>query len=222
MTATYGHDRCCGMHVRKGAQVIGIVGVIIGVLILLGAVLYNHTWGSYLDGIVTIFIYAALIIASQKGEHRWYLPFLILNGIWIILKVLYFLFLVFMMITMPPSWQRYVYDGPRHDYRTTDGRIVTTDGRNFTATDARVVRRDVDAEEEARIQTGFMLAVLLIGLLLNMWFQHVVYRAYKNLKEDNDVAPHSRYIHTTTTTTTPGIANPSHVTVPTTLPAGRV
>lgn len=63
-----------------------------------------------------------------------------------------------MMITMPPSWQRYVYDRPLHDYRTTDGRIVTTDGRtadgrivttdgrNLSATDARVVRRD-DAED---------------------------------------------------------------------------
>jgi hypothetical protein len=215
--------RCCGMHVRKGAQIIGVIGLVLGIFILLGAVFYNHTFGSYVDGIVTIIIYAALIVASQKHIAKWYLPFLILNMLFIIFKVLYVIFLVFMLVTMPPSWQKYVYpypvaheervvvaEGPVEDARITSGRVV----------DRRVVAHDV--EDEARVQTGAMIAILAIGLLLNLFFQYVVYRAYKSLKDEDNVSPRVATGYHNTTTTTTGAHSTYVANVPTTMPTRGV
>uniref|UniRef100_A0AC34RLW8 Uncharacterized protein n=1 Tax=Panagrolaimus sp. JU765 TaxID=591449 RepID=A0AC34RLW8_9BILA len=77
----------CGCHVRKVALFIAYVSLIIAVIGIIGP-LVNHQWYYALSAIILIFSCVFIIIADAKAKPRFYLAYLIVTGIYVVIKLL--------------------------------------------------------------------------------------------------------------------------------------
>uniref|UniRef100_A0A914DZA7 Uncharacterized protein n=1 Tax=Acrobeloides nanus TaxID=290746 RepID=A0A914DZA7_9BILA len=96
------HDSCCCgcMHVRTGAMVIGILGIVGSIFGVISGIV-NGTWISIVAYAIGIII-SGLIIFADRTERQWgYLPYLVLNGIWIILNILVIIAFIILGIVVP-------------------------------------------------------------------------------------------------------------------------
>ncbi|KAH7708746.1 hypothetical protein AAVH_23993 [Aphelenchoides avenae] len=72
-------DRCCFCHVKVGVEVLGWVGVGFNTVAFIGS-LCHHSTSSSVGALLGVLLFVGLIVARRIDNHRWYLPFLILNG----------------------------------------------------------------------------------------------------------------------------------------------
>uniref|UniRef100_A0A914C762 Uncharacterized protein n=1 Tax=Acrobeloides nanus TaxID=290746 RepID=A0A914C762_9BILA len=97
----HGDYSCCGcMHVRTGALVIGILVIIGGIFGIIGSIL-NGIWPNIIGSAISI-ITGGLVIFADRTEREWgYLPYLVLNGIGIIIYTLVAIAFIIFGIVVP-------------------------------------------------------------------------------------------------------------------------
>ncbi|KAI1698896.1 hypothetical protein Ddc_18854 [Ditylenchus destructor] len=156
--------RCCcnSMHVQRGAYIIGIVGTLLSALGLIVSAV-THRWDYVISNSLNILLYASIIYAHKKQKALFYWPFLILNGIGIAFIAIVILILGVLLGV----------------------RMTGVEKRNWNG----IEKPGQDMEQSNKgTQLGtqygdvILIAVLSIALFLGVWFQCVVYRAYKYMK----------------------------------------
>jgi hypothetical protein len=85
---------------QKGASIIAVVGIVLQLFVLFPYSQWGRpfSWLNVLATIVSILVYASILIAQRKREPRLYLPFLILNGIGILVLAVYSLILLMVLV----------------------------------------------------------------------------------------------------------------------------
>ncbi|KAI1714624.1 hypothetical protein Ddc_11344 [Ditylenchus destructor] len=155
------HYRCCcnSCHVERGAYLIAIVGIVFSALALVGAVVMLK-WGNVISGIIGILLYVSIIYAQKKQNPSLYWPFLIFNGIGIVLIGIYILVLAVMFFMVPKAWQDFI--------------------------DPEIESMEESKKEQiilaVRVGTAVLIVLFAISEFLSVWFQCVVYRAYQYMK----------------------------------------
>ncbi|KAH7680074.1 hypothetical protein AAVH_41555, partial [Aphelenchoides avenae] len=77
---------------KKAAFIIGIIGIVLSLACLIGSIVYRDkvdAESEYVLEPIFILISVLPIVAYWKTSHRLYLPFLVVNVILILLKILY-------------------------------------------------------------------------------------------------------------------------------------
>uniref|UniRef100_A0A914D8M2 Lysosomal-associated transmembrane protein 4B n=1 Tax=Acrobeloides nanus TaxID=290746 RepID=A0A914D8M2_9BILA len=148
----------CGTHVRTGAFIVAIIGVVFGLIQLLsastpclnsGIVKYN-----ILCGLLTIFVNSLVICADQKEKPWAYLPYIIFKG----LVILFYAFVVIVLLIIgifAPSDAPTIFSGKTPEEQIMAVRIVFISGA----------------------------IVLLIFNAFLLWFASIVFRAYQYMRE---------------------------------------
>ncbi|KAH7719552.1 hypothetical protein AAVH_13020 [Aphelenchoides avenae] len=190
---------------------VGWIGVLFGIVTFLFAVFLNHSLGIYWDGIITAVIYATLIIVYHINDSRYYLIFIVINGLFILAKIFYLLFATIMLVTMPVSWRRSVHSGLSGVYYNREPAIPGTgfyepdNGASLLETirgvlgtvklggRSQVIYHGEDNMEESQTSTAIMLGILTLSIVLNGLFEYIVFRAYIYLKQ-NTQQPYTQSI----------------------------
>ncbi|KAI1702354.1 hypothetical protein DdX_15536 [Ditylenchus destructor] len=152
------HRCCCNsMHVERGAYIIGIVGMVLSGLGVVGAAV-ELKWDHAIGSILSLVLYASIIYAQKKQNPSLYWPFLIVNGIGIVLVAIYIIMsavLLALSMAIPEnSLSEETLDGA-----TQDQVIAAT-----------------------RLGIVMVMAMFSAFLIFAAWFQYVVYRAYEYMK----------------------------------------
>uniref|UniRef100_A0A915DPZ2 Uncharacterized protein n=1 Tax=Ditylenchus dipsaci TaxID=166011 RepID=A0A915DPZ2_9BILA len=94
---------CCGVHVERAAYAIAFVGAILAAI---SAIFYffDGNIGYGVGSLLNFFIYFSILYAQSKQSSGLYLPFLVLNGLAILLFVGQIVYLIIVYIYMP-DWQ---------------------------------------------------------------------------------------------------------------------
>jgi len=158
----FGYQRnqcCCGLHVRTGALVIGIVGVLSSLIVLVLSAVYLWYIQLGLSALILV-LYALVIVACEFKKPPLFVPFLVLNFAFVMFYGFYYIVsLFFLLIDLVSSLSV--------DYTTPEG----------------MHGRRVDNSEMRWLTFAQMIGVL-VSLVIGMWFETVVYRAYRSLKDE--------------------------------------
>jgi len=153
-----GYRCCCGtFHVERGAYWIAVVGLVMCALSLFPSILLS-SWSSVVSLVISVLIYVGIIVAQRKQQPQWYLPYLILNGIGIVLIPLYIILCAVAMVYMSEFFHQLVKPDDYKPY--TEEQVIFG----------------------ARIILGVAIVAMAISEALSIWFESVVYRAYKFMK----------------------------------------
>jgi len=148
----------CNSHVLTGAKVIGYVGIVLsGLGLLVSLITLNLT--NLLLVLMTLTVYVAIILAQRKRDPGLYVPYLIVNGIGMAFNAIYIAFLAVMLIAMPLWWQHELDRDERYH------------GKSLA--------------NSTRITTAIIFLLMVIVEGLTAWFQSIVYRAYRYMKEEH-------------------------------------
>ncbi|KAH7701281.1 hypothetical protein AAVH_31586 [Aphelenchoides avenae] len=91
---------CCGsIHVETGAKIIAVIGFVFSALFFIAAIVGGVYHYAIAAGLVLL-IYSFIFAAVKTRKAGYYLPFLILNGIGIVLNLLTLTYVVFVLIFM--------------------------------------------------------------------------------------------------------------------------
>jgi hypothetical protein len=156
---------CCGIHVETGAKVIAILGLFgTALLFLLGFLALSP--GHIVGAVFAFIIYLCIFLAQSQRTPGLYWPFLILNGFAVITNTIGLLYLIVMFFYMPNDWQRSI-------------------GKSLAAQ-----RQDVSP----RMVTGLAILFNGVGWAIALWFQMVVYGAYKFQKRQQETQQPRTYV----------------------------
>uniref|UniRef100_A0A915ET63 Uncharacterized protein n=1 Tax=Ditylenchus dipsaci TaxID=166011 RepID=A0A915ET63_9BILA len=149
--------RCCcsRFHVERGAYIIAILGIAFGVLGFICSILLSE-YESGLTSAFSLLFYVSIIFAQRKQNPSLYWPFLIFNAIGITLIAIYILVLVALLILDPEVWQNYV--------------------------ESSQANKQTEYVIGSHLFTGFMIFFFAMSEVVSVWFQMVVYRAFKYMK----------------------------------------
>ncbi|KAI1698897.1 hypothetical protein Ddc_18855 [Ditylenchus destructor] len=153
--------RCCckTMHVQRGAYIIGIVGMILSGIALFRSLAEQREDPGRIGAFVSFLANVLIITAQRKQNPSFYWPFLIVNAIGIALLSMYIVIWSIMLIKVPEDWMsqaKYIHE--------------------------IVVLHNKEAIIHARIVFAIIISVFIACGLLAVWFEYVVYRAYKYMK----------------------------------------
>ncbi|KAH7700846.1 hypothetical protein AAVH_32029, partial [Aphelenchoides avenae] len=81
-----------------GVEVLGWIGAVLNALSLTGAVI-TRSIKSTVGGIFGLLFYLGLIIAKRKNSHRWYLPIMALNALYLALEVILSILSLIVLLT---------------------------------------------------------------------------------------------------------------------------
>jgi len=146
---------CCGIHVHKGALIIGVIGLIFSLFsILAGSVLVGGQLLLLPVPIISLLLYILVIVANKTEKPVLYLPFIVLNTIGVV-----FILIISVLFVL-------------------SGSAVTVGGLAVSKNDQN--RHGFGVIGGMTVGFG---AILFIWGILSAYFIHVVYRAYRYLKE---------------------------------------
>ncbi|KAI3410943.1 hypothetical protein GPALN_003026 [Globodera pallida] len=180
----------CGyVHVLTGAKWIGLVGTAAYTFGLFCALLSQSLSMAFLC-IVTVPFYVSLLYAYNRHEPRLYIPFMVVNGLEMLLTVFYVLFLIIMLLFVPEFWHRHLVISLNDGYVTVE-------------------ETDADEGYEIRFVTVILLSTISLLLALLAWFQTIVHRAYCYMRiEQHTLIPPQLHPAFVLTKTKLGFADP--------------
>ncbi|KAI1693007.1 hypothetical protein DdX_20892 [Ditylenchus destructor] len=149
---------CCSFDVEDGAYAIGIIGIVLSALAFMQGIIMLE-WVYVAGAILGFLRYGSIIYAQKKQNPSLYLPFLILNGIGIVLMGIYLLAFVVIFVFVPNELD--LIDPQIESMQKNEKEILV------------MIFRSV---------TGMLIVVFAIAEIVDVWFQSVVYRAYKYMK----------------------------------------
>ncbi|KAI1718573.1 hypothetical protein Ddc_09212 [Ditylenchus destructor] len=155
--------QCCCCHVERFAWFIAFIGAALCLLGAIGSFL-THQWPQGAVAIINFFVYFSIIWAQHKRAAPLYLPFLIINGISLIISVIGLIFLIVIFFWLPDFWMDPIRDQWRKDYPDksyNEGDLVTA----------------------VRVFFGIYIFAIFIGTVIGAAFYNAVYRAYQYMKE---------------------------------------
>ncbi|KAH7724695.1 hypothetical protein AAVH_07836 [Aphelenchoides avenae] len=149
-------DRCCcNTHVEIGARAIAVFGIVCTLLYLLANF---HTTPNIFGSVVALVAYVCIFVAQQGRVPGLYLPFLILQGIGIVMYSLATSYLIFLFIAMPANYNRLIDDSYLQDPNVSPRAVI-----------------------------GVAAVFLFLINALNVWFELVVFRAYVFMKREQEL-----------------------------------
>ncbi|KAI1700160.1 hypothetical protein DdX_16881 [Ditylenchus destructor] len=185
-------ERHCGCHTLTAARIVGWVGIVFGVLTLLIAFFFGHTAGGYIDGFFTIITYISLILAYHTADRRAYLIFLVVNACLIVGKAIYLMILLVVIVLTPGGWRRYMYGGWGGGY-PNNGFLGYGSGPSWRMAGSMSYGSSLInpygygpygygggyTVDSMYFGAMLMIGLLVIGLILNVYFEYVGFRAYQ-------------------------------------------
>uniref|UniRef100_A0A914HAD5 Uncharacterized protein n=1 Tax=Globodera rostochiensis TaxID=31243 RepID=A0A914HAD5_GLORO len=178
---------CGNVHVLTGAKWIGLVGTVAYTFSLFCALL-SQSLPMALMCIVTVPFYVLLLYAYNRHEPRLYIPFMVVNGLEMLLSMFYVLFLIIMLIFVPEFWHRHL--------------VISLNDGNVTV-------EEMDEGYEIRLVTVILLSAVSLLLALLAWFQTIVHCAYSYMRvEQHTLIPPQLHPAFVLTKTKLGFADP--------------
>ncbi|KAI6170805.1 hypothetical protein M3Y97_01113700 [Aphelenchoides bicaudatus] len=163
------NECCCGLHVQTGSLVIGVIGVICSLLVI--GVSGYFLWFVQLGLAALILILYVLVIAAVRFQKpQLFVPFLIVNFMLVMFYGFYYIVSVFFLVV---------------DLIST----ISTDyhyGMHARRHDASTVRWITFAQ----------MVGILVSLVVGMWFETIVYRAFRLMRDEITGIPSSTTFHT--------------------------
>jgi hypothetical protein len=156
------HYRCCcnTTHVERGAYIIAFLGAFLSALAAIGHFL-TLNFVMVVVYLISLFVFLSIIWAQKKRNPNLYLPFLIINGIGLLLTLANLVFLIIAIIVMPEFYTHYI--------RTTYDHV--TDHRHGNTYNTVVY-------------SVLTVAIIIsaITFAIYAWFYMIVLRAYQYMK----------------------------------------
>ncbi|KAI6225433.1 hypothetical protein M3Y99_00748100 [Aphelenchoides fujianensis] len=163
------NECCCGLHVQTGSLIIGIIGVL-GALAVIGVSAY-FLWFVQLGlAFLILLLYVGVIVAAHFKQPRLYIPFLVVNFILVMFYGFFYIVSLFLLLLDLLSSL-----GEEYDRYPTPEQMHQTTVRWFTF---------------------IQMLGILISLVVGMWFETIVYRAFRRMNEEKTGIPSSRTFHT--------------------------
>ncbi|KAL3098477.1 hypothetical protein niasHT_021336 [Heterodera trifolii] len=155
---------CGSVHVLTGAKWIGVLGTAVHTFGLFCAML-AQSMPMVLLCIITVPLYVSLLYAYQRNEPKMYIPFMVVNGMEMLLTIFYALFLLIMFLFVPQFW---------HDHL------------GLSLNDGEISEEQLDTVGgyEDRFITTILFSIVSLLLSLLAWFQLIVHRAYSYMCVD--------------------------------------
>ncbi|KAI1706441.1 hypothetical protein Ddc_15285 [Ditylenchus destructor] len=154
---------CCCCHVERCAWVIAFIGAALCLLSAIASFI-THQWAQGVLAIINFFVYFSILWAQHKRKAALYLPFLIINGISLVLSVVGLTLLIVIFFWLPGFFTVPLRDQWHKDYPDkpdNEGDLVTG----------------------VRIFIGLWIFAVFISTVIGAAFYNVVYRAYRYMKE---------------------------------------
>jgi len=167
---------CCGStHVKKGAKIIGIIHLILSIVSILNYLISPTAFGGKIAVLIlsslTIVPIITLLIGVKKENHRYLIPYLILEGfniLWCISMIIYIV-VVFLLGKDESAYHH--FDNWVKNY-SANPKIQNIDGLN----------RKI-------LLTALTLYFIGAAILFGWWFS-VVCKCYKYFKELAEAREH--------------------------------
>jgi hypothetical protein len=147
------YECLCGIHVHKGAKIISIIGMIFSGFSIINTIFFGQ-YVSTPAPVVSFILYLFVFFANKTEKPGLYLPYLIINTIGVVLLILLSLFVI------------------------------------FTGSTLGLGGYALAEKERTKESYGILAATtIILGVILLVWgivsayFIHVVYRAYRYMKE---------------------------------------
>uniref|UniRef100_A0A1I7RXP6 DUF996 domain-containing protein n=1 Tax=Bursaphelenchus xylophilus TaxID=6326 RepID=A0A1I7RXP6_BURXY len=141
-------------HFQTGALIIGVVGMLSGI----AAIAFTAFYGMYIQmaaAIIGFILYFLLVLGINFKLPHLFLPFLVINFVGVILYGCFYIGSVLYLLI----------------------ELISSLSNDYTSREAMHGRM-------IRWLTFFQMVVILLCLVVGMWFETVVYRAFRFLKED--------------------------------------
>uniref|UniRef100_A0A914CC67 Uncharacterized protein n=1 Tax=Acrobeloides nanus TaxID=290746 RepID=A0A914CC67_9BILA len=147
---------CCGcMHVRKGAFIIGILGVVFSIIGIIGSIV-SGIWYNIIYCAIGLIV-SGLIIFADKTEREWaYLPYIVLQAIGIVINALAAIGFLVLGIVLPKGLEDHLNIDKDKDWDTVKTAL--------------------------RVACFIYVFCLIISEIIAIWFWLVVFKAYKYMK----------------------------------------
>jgi len=156
---------CCGsIHVEKGTKIIGIIRLVLVILSILAYLGYPVEVSNKIFALVLLIIIASIVIlllvGIKKENHRYLLPYLILEGFAALHCFFMTIFMIVILLNMENEHLRKFFDDMKEagmhlgNEKVDDSALLSSLGAYF----------------------------ILVGILFTWWFS-VIYRCYKYFKE---------------------------------------
>ncbi|CAD5223460.1 unnamed protein product [Bursaphelenchus okinawaensis] len=145
---------CCGFHVQTGALIIGVLGMLSCIV----AIGFSAFYGMYYQlgfAIGGLLMYLLIILAINFKQPQLFVPFLITNFVGVMLYGIIYIVSVFYLFV----------------------ELISSLSNEYTTRDAIQGRM-------VRWITFFQMVAILLCLVIGMWFETVVYRAYRFMKDE--------------------------------------
>jgi len=163
------NECCCGLHVQTGSFVIGIIGVI-GSLIVIGISAFFFWFVHMGLAIMILVLYILVIAAVHFQKPQLFVPFLIVNFMLVMFYGFFYIVSLFFLIVD-------LISTINEDYS------YGMQGRRLDATALRWI-------------TFAQMVGILVSLVIGMWFETIVYRAFRIMKDEITGIPSSTTFHT--------------------------
>ncbi|KAI6212659.1 hypothetical protein M3Y94_00052200 [Aphelenchoides besseyi] len=164
------NECCCGLHVQTGSLIIGIIGVI-GSLVVIAVAAYFLWFVQLALAVLILLLYVGVIVAAQCKKPRLFIPFLIVNFMLVMFYgFFYIVSLFFLLLDLFSTLSQDDY----YQYVPADQMHGTT----------------------VRWFTFIQMIGILVSLVFGMWFETIIYRAFRSMTEKLSGVPSSRTFHT--------------------------
>jgi len=150
----------CNTHVERGAYIIAFIGALLSAIFAVLQLLSGNI-PAFIIGLFSFLIYWSILYAQRKRSPGLYWPFLFLNGISILLMGMYIVFLIAMLILLPPFWANERHAEAHPDHRSREALLAAV-----------------------RLFTWLQLIYTIIAEIITIFFWSIVYRAYVFMKEE--------------------------------------
>lgn len=151
------YEFCCNTHIIRAVKIVAIIGLV-----------FNPLWAFYMAifspvipydfALVSICLYALILVAVFKENAKLLIPYLIFNGIIIAARIVYCIVILYVICGKAP-WDQWRHDHPISNAQVEKTRLIVHLVANY------------------------------MKILLNIWFQHVIYCGYLYLAHRAEAAP---------------------------------
>ncbi|KAE9552700.1 hypothetical protein FO519_004106 [Halicephalobus sp. NKZ332] len=160
---------CCGsVHVKQGTQIIGVLQLVLAIfscVALLFATELDPVWGflEIASLLVEVAVLILLFIGLRKEDSRYLLPYLVYEGIWILISI---------MVTILSF---FAFLNPQSDI----GHIIRGQLVEIAVLDKKGEEMD---NSLIRLSALFTILSFIIGAIVSIWWIYVVSKCYNYFK----------------------------------------